>query len=62
MSQKRFSTAKELRQESSMWITGVIHQDSRSHFGYGIEVRNIELVGDSRLSNLTEGARHRISA
>lgn len=42
-----FSLAKELRQESSMWITGVIHQDSRSHFGYEIEVRNIELVGDS---------------
>ena len=34
-----FSLAKELRQESSMWITGVIHQDSRSHFGYEIEVR-----------------------
>ncbi|MDM7530729.1 asparagine--tRNA ligase [Lacticaseibacillus paracasei] len=42
-----FSLAKELRQESSMWITGVIHQDSRSHFGYEIEVRNIELVGHS---------------
>ena len=42
-----FSLAKELRQESSMWVTGVIHQDSRSHFGYEIEVRNIELVGDS---------------
>ena len=42
-----FSLAKELRQESSMWITGVIHQDSRSHFGYEIEVRNIVLVGDS---------------
>ncbi len=42
-----FQLAKELRQESSMWITGVIHQDSRSHFGYEIEVRNIELVGDS---------------
>ena len=42
-----FQLAKELRQESSMWITGVIHQDSHSHFGYEIEVRNIELVGDS---------------
>ncbi len=42
-----FQLAKELRQESSMWITGVIHQDSRSHFGYEIEVRNIELVGIS---------------
>lgn len=42
-----FQLAKELRQESSMWITGVIHQDSRSHFGYEIEVRDIKLVGDS---------------
>lgn len=47
VSDEVFKLAKELRQESSMWITGVIHQDSRSHFGYEIEVRDIELVGDS---------------
>ena len=44
-----FQLAKELRQESSMWITGVIHQDSRSHFGYEIEVRNIGIHTTIRL-------------
>lgn len=42
-----FQTAKELRQETSMYITGEIHEDSRSHFGYEIEVHNIEVVGTS---------------
>lgn len=30
-----------------MWITGTIHQDDRSHFGYEIEVDNIEVIGES---------------
>ncbi|QVI35935.1 asparagine--tRNA ligase [Lacticaseibacillus chiayiensis] len=47
VSDEVFKLAKELRQESSMWITGVIHQDSRSHFGYEIEIHDIEVVGDS---------------
>ncbi|MCI1985480.1 MAG: asparagine--tRNA ligase [Lactobacillus sp.] len=42
-----FATAKEMRQETSMTITGVIHEDSRSHFGYEIEVHDIQVVGDS---------------
>ncbi|KRM72674.1 asparagine--tRNA ligase [Lacticaseibacillus brantae] len=47
VSEEIFQTAKELRQETSMWITGVIHEDSRSHFGYEIEVSNIEVIGES---------------
>ncbi|VDG19743.1 asparagine--tRNA ligase [Lactiplantibacillus mudanjiangensis] len=42
-----FDLAKEVKQESSMWITGVIHEDSRSKFGYEIEVEDLEVVGES---------------
>ncbi len=42
-----FELAKEIRQETSMWITGIIHQDDRSHFGYEIEVETIEVIGES---------------
>ena len=47
VSEEVFQLAKDVKQESSMWITGVIHEDTRSHFGYEIEVSNIELIGDS---------------
>ncbi|MFC6254482.1 asparagine--tRNA ligase [Secundilactobacillus hailunensis] len=47
VSEEVFETAKELRQETSMWITGVIHEDSRSKFGYEIAVETIEVVGES---------------
>lgn len=42
-----FQTAKELRQETSMYVTGIIHEDSRSHFGYEIQISDIEVVGES---------------
>ncbi|AVK60337.1 asparagine--tRNA ligase [Lactobacillus sp. CBA3605] len=42
-----FELAKEVKQETSMWLTGVIHEDSRSKFGYEIEVEDIEIVGES---------------
>ncbi len=42
-----FELAKEVKQETSMWITGVIHEDSRSKFGYEIEVEDLEVVGES---------------
>lgn len=42
-----FEIAKELKQESSIKITGTIHEDARSHFGYEIEVSGLELIGDS---------------
>ncbi|MFD1411782.1 asparagine--tRNA ligase [Lapidilactobacillus gannanensis] len=47
VSEEVFALAKELHQESSFWVTGVIHQDDRSHFGYEIEVSNLELIGNS---------------
>lgn len=47
VSEEVFELAKEVKQEASMWITGVIHEDSRSKFGYEIEVEDIEVVGES---------------
>lgn len=38
----------ELRQEASFYVTGEIHEDARSKFGYEIQVEEIELVGDSQ--------------
>ena len=34
VSDEVFELAKKLRQETSFYVTGVIHQDKRSHFGY----------------------------
>ncbi|KRM07925.1 asparaginyl-tRNA synthetase [Liquorilactobacillus ghanensis DSM 18630] len=42
-----FKMAKELRQEESFYVTGTIHEDARSHFGYEIEISGIEKVGAS---------------
>lgn len=47
VSEEVFETAKGLHQESSFYVTGVIHEDSRSHFGYEIEVSDIEVVSES---------------
>lgn len=47
VSEEVFATAKELHQETSMTITGTIHEDSRSHFGYEIQVSDINVVGTS---------------
>lgn len=47
VSEEVFELAKEVKQEACMWITGVIHEDSRSKFGYEIEVEDIVVVGES---------------
>ncbi|KZU81968.1 Asparaginyl-tRNA synthetase [Lactiplantibacillus plantarum] len=47
VSEEVFELAKEVKQEASMWITGVIHEDSRSKFGYEIGVEDIVVVGES---------------
>ncbi|KRM88113.1 asparagine--tRNA ligase [Lacticaseibacillus thailandensis] len=47
VSEAVFLQAKELRQETSFWVTGEIHEDARSHFGYEIQVQDIEVVGTS---------------
>ncbi|MHC9532619.1 asparagine--tRNA ligase [Dellaglioa sp. BT-FLS60] len=48
VSEETFEMAKELHQESSLYVIGEIHEDKRSPFGYEIEVKSLELVGDSQ--------------
>ncbi|WP_268912580.1 asparagine--tRNA ligase [Lentilactobacillus sp. SPB1-3] len=45
--EEKFTEAKELRQETSLYVTGEIHEDSRSHFGYEIKITDFEVVGES---------------
>ncbi|MFD1317400.1 asparagine--tRNA ligase [Loigolactobacillus zhaoyuanensis] len=47
VSEEIFQLGKQLHQEASMWVYGTIHQDTRSKFGYEIEISNLELVGES---------------
>ncbi|MFD0897230.1 asparagine--tRNA ligase [Loigolactobacillus binensis] len=47
VSEEIFQLAKQLHQEASFWVYGTIHEDSRSKFGYEIEISNLELVGES---------------
>ncbi|SJZ71711.1 asparaginyl-tRNA synthetase [Pilibacter termitis] len=45
--EEMFQTAKSLTQETSVWVTGVIREDTRSKFGYEIGIEAIEVVGTS---------------
>ncbi|WP_283679238.1 asparagine--tRNA ligase [Lentilactobacillus sp. Marseille-Q4993] len=45
--EEKFKEATELRQETSLYVTGEIHEDSRSKFGYEIQIEDFEVVGES---------------
>ncbi|MCT7875871.1 MAG: OB-fold nucleic acid binding domain-containing protein, partial [Lactobacillus iners] len=47
VSEEKFDLAKSLRQEASFYITGVINEDERSHFGYEIKISDLELVSNT---------------
>lgn len=47
VSEEVFTLAKEVKQEESLYVTGTIHEDQRSPFGYEIELSGIEKVGES---------------
>ncbi|MEC5422493.1 asparagine--tRNA ligase [Virgibacillus sp. C22-A2] len=47
VSEETFQLAKNMTQESSMYITGKIVEDTRSSFGYELQVSNIELIHES---------------
>lgn len=47
VSEEVFDLAKNLNQETSVWVTGEISEDSRSKFGYEIQVEDIEVIGES---------------
>ncbi|WP_456274262.1 asparagine--tRNA ligase [Bacillus sp. AK031] len=42
-----FQKAKALTQETSLYVTGVIQEDSRSPFGYEMQVNNLEVIHES---------------
>lgn len=42
-----FAKAKELTQETSMYLIGTIKKDERSPFGYELQVRDLTVVGES---------------
>lgn len=47
VSEEVFQTAKNLSQESSIWVTGTIQEDTRSKFGYEIHVKDIEVINEA---------------
>ncbi|MBY7143516.1 asparagine--tRNA ligase [Virgibacillus sp. NKC19-3] len=47
VSEETFELAKNMNQESSMYITGQIVEDTRSPFGYEMQVSAIELIHES---------------
>ncbi|MEC2160423.1 asparagine--tRNA ligase [Virgibacillus halodenitrificans] len=47
VSEETFQLAKNMNQESSMYITGKIVEDNRSPFGYEMQVSNIELIHEA---------------
>ena len=44
---EKFNTIKHLNQETSILITGIVKEDSRSKFGYELDVTDLEIVGHS---------------
>ena len=61
VSEETFKLAKELKQETSMYVVGTIHEDTRSHFGYEIEIEDIEVVGESENYPIRQKSTARIS-
>ncbi len=47
VSEEVFQTAKNLSQETSIYITGKIVEDSRSKFGYEMQVSHIEVIHEA---------------
>ena len=47
VTEETFELAKGLTQESSVFVTGVVQEDTRSKLGYELLVKDIELIGES---------------
>ncbi|MBS4217334.1 asparagine--tRNA ligase [Bacillus sp. FJAT-49711] len=47
VSEETFQKAKTISQESSLYITGTIQEDTRSPFGYELLVSNIEVIQEA---------------
>ena len=58
--EETFQLAKDITQESSLYITGTITEDNRSDLGYEMQVKSIEIVHETRLSYYTKESWNRI--
>lgn len=38
---------KRLSQETSVYVTGVVKEDTRSKFGYELDITDLEIIGES---------------
>lgn len=47
VSDEIFEAAKTLRQEASFYITGTVHKDERSHFGFEIQISDLKIVSNN---------------
>lgn len=47
VSEETFQLAKSITQESSMYVTGTIVEDTRSPFGYEMQVKDMEIIHET---------------
>ncbi|MGA9287999.1 MAG: asparagine--tRNA ligase [Anaerobacillus sp.] len=47
VSEEAWEAAKNLTQESSVWVTGIVREDDRSQSGYELTVTNVELIHEA---------------
>ncbi|WP_165996260.1 asparagine--tRNA ligase [Bacillus sp. Cs-700] len=47
VSEEAWETAKNLTQESSVWVTGVVREDDRSQSGFELTVTNVDLIHEA---------------
>ena len=52
VSDETFQLAKEITQESSLYVTGVITEDNRSDLGYEMQVKSIEVIHEDMIIQL----------
>ncbi len=47
VSEETFATAKSIHQETSLYIVGEVTEDTRSSFGYELQVKEIEMISEA---------------
>ena len=52
VSEDIFKLAKEVTQESSLYVTGTITEDTRSDLGYEMQVKSIEVIAKHMITQL----------
>ena len=45
--EETFQLAKDITQESSLYVTGTITEDNRSDLGYEMQVKSIEVIHEA---------------